>query len=134
MSQNTKASLLRAPGEVRNMIYKAMIEDLPDERSWLVVLSLAGVNKQLRQEVFSYYFTHAAINMASTLDLDELEILLDTVPNQLGWQVITKVGFPDFLETALSRARADQLMLFCQTATHLQELTFNIRLEHMSIN
>jgi hypothetical protein len=137
MDTKPKSLLLCSPGEIRNLIYDAVLEDSPKDRPWhemaAPILGLASVNKQLRQEASSYFFKGATVNIASTLELDELECLLDAVPDHL-WLHITSVGFPNYLETALSRARADQLVRFCQQAPNLCKITFNIRLEHMAVN
>jgi hypothetical protein len=138
MDTNPKSLLLCTPGEIRNRIYKAILEDTPKDGPWhevlACILGLASVNKQLRQEAFSYFFRYATINITSTLELDELECFLSALPGHLGWPLITRIGFPNYLETALSRARADQLMRFCQQAPTLRNISFNIRLEHMAVN
>ena len=138
MRTKRKPSLLCAPGEIRNIIYKAILDAIPKDNPWhellVSILGLASVNKQLRQEALSYFFTHATVNITNTLELDGLECLLNALPDHLGWPLISRLSFPYYLETARSRARADQLMWICQQAPILRQLTFHIRLEHMAIN
>lgn len=138
MPASTKSRLLSASGEVRNAIYESIVSGIPEDATWPEMLNiiqgLICANKQLRTEALSYFLAHGKINATSIVQLDRIDNLMQPRnPYGLAWTLVTKMGLPNFAETTLTPTRALHLMNVCLSATNLQELDLNFRLEHMSI-